>query len=263
MSTQDERKTGLVPRRTFMDDDDLDALEGSDAETKVQERVDLLTVARRLAMRQELRELAKMAEAMPMDRPSLPPRQLGPAFAEGSGSRISLPPPSLPPFPAPPRALPPASLPPSTPAPVLSSPPSSPPSSRASLSTPPPMMAASPASSASIRPPFISSVPLAAEGAVGRGTWAFLIGMVALAIPGGILLGQALRSPPAPGAGASAMAPEALPSWVPAPLPSATPAPSATVASSLPTQDVLTLPIPAPSPARPRRPGHRVERAKP
>jgi hypothetical protein len=188
--------TGLIrPRLPSLFEDEMDDLEVSDAETRVQKQVNLVTVAQRLALKQTLRDLARLADGMPRESPSVAPPALESGSADSRDSRVTVPPvvASVPPPPMPsaPRLAALAALP-----------------SFSEVSVDPTVQLAP------ISPAFASVAidAAAVEGPIGRGTWALMIGTLVVALVGGLLLGQALTSP-APsangsGAGNSAMTPD-------------------------------------------------------
>ncbi len=235
MSSARERKTGVIqprssgafddhaelleavqfakdessPPLTAVFDDDVAALDRVERQRKLPPPVDVVKVARRLAMKRELQELAKLADLIPKAHPRLPP-----APADASSSALSVRdslvtvPPSV-------RSVPP---PPPPPAPVASSPhravpaPSAPaaPPDRDRLAGPPSRPPSVPPPLPSIPPPPIApsfapaSVPSQAAERVSRFTWAALVSSIGIALPSGLILGHALTSHPVPAAAAGA-----------------------------------------------------------
>jgi hypothetical protein len=182
-STRPASKTGLMrPRLPSLFDDEMDALEVSEAETRVQRQTSIVTVAQRLALRQTLRDLARLADGMPMDRPSAPPPALESGVAEARDSRVTVPP-----------AV--ASVPPPRPA---FPPPAAPTSSGILVDATVQLAPITPAFAA------VALEAPASDGPIGRGTWALMIATLAVALLGGLLLGQALTSHPASAGSAGA-----------------------------------------------------------
>jgi hypothetical protein len=271
MSTRDQR-TGLIPHRApLVFDVDIDDLEGAEAETKVHERINIVAVARRLAMKQELRELAKLAELMPIDRPWLTPPALEPWDDEARASEASIPPtvasippPSQGPPPLPSMArMPPLPPPPRLPTLAPTALPALPPWQ--GVFTPPSPEVAHPAADPFVQmaiptPSFVAAVALPAETRGGRAAgWAALVGTLLAASLGGLLLGQALVSrtdgdpgsePTAPirAAAASMTAPAQTPHIAQPAVTAAAPAPAAS-AIVVTDPDDSTVTVRSPRPA--------------
>lgn len=192
--------------------------------------------------RQELKDLARLAAAMPKEGPGMPPAVPESASGGLSASRVTVPP-----------AI--ASVP-------------SPPTLRPQR---PSFFATAPSASPAVQPVSRAAALLAlipAPGSGWRGAWAVVAGgTLAAAMVGGLLLGQALTSHPAaasatePAGTATAAAPET--SAIPGAALSATVTPTV---SSIPTSTETAAAAPAPLPVtdnsftvRAPRPAHHAE----
>ena len=189
MSARDERKRSPIPELPAAYEDDLDGLDGLEEETKVQRSVPIERAARRLAMKHELVEVAKLAQAL-RDPPDafISPAPAVPTSLEIGVAAVQ-----------PPRAKPLRAG--GGPTAAIRA------GARNQLARPaaPATLAGRPrqhpAAQASRR-----ARPEPDRGAQRRRNWLVVIGALIVAVPGGLILGQPLSSPPAP------VAPALLPS---------------------------------------------------
>jgi hypothetical protein len=148
---------------TAVVEEDANALEIFRAESNTNRRESMDAVARRLAIKVELMALAKLAETMS----ALPPGSgnVTDSFITVPPTVASVPVPDIPPAPRLPSIA----------------------DGAADQTLRP----------ACMTPAFVAATAASRGGAVRGGTWAVLLSMVAIAVPGGLLIGEALISHPA------------------------------------------------------------------